>query len=84
MVLLAGDRDPVIPDADDALDDADPQSSGFERVALLDVGFEVAEIARGIESFARPSGIPAIGERLAQLFPLAARGGVDLSSVSRR
>ena len=61
MVLLAGDGDPVIPVADDRLDDADAQSAGIERVALLDMRLEIAEIARRIDQLARPSGKPGLG-----------------------
>src|SRR5204862_5757791 len=78
VVLLAGDRDPIVPDADDPLDNAYPQPGGFERVALLDMGFEVAQIARWVDPLARPAGIQGIGERLAQALALAAGGGADL------
>src|SRR5271165_1467047 len=45
MVLLTDQRHPVIPDADNRLDDADAQSARVERVALLDMRLEIAEIA---------------------------------------
>jgi hypothetical protein len=45
VVLLADQGDFVVPDADDRLDDADAQTGGVERVALLDMSFEIADIA---------------------------------------
>src|SRR5712691_7041896 len=78
VVLLAAKGDPIIPDADDALDDADPRFGRIERVALLDMGFEVADIARRIDELARPAGKAGLNKRLAQPFPFAARGRLDL------
>ena len=79
MVLLADQRDPVVPDADDRLDDADAQSGRVERVALLDMRFEIADIARRIDPLARPSGKTGAFQRLAQRRPvIAAAGLVDL------
>ncbi len=37
-----------------------------ERVALLDMGFEIADMAAGFEMFARPAGEPGPRQRLAQ------------------
>ena len=65
---------PEIADADDALDDADPQARRIERVALLDMRFEIAEIAAGFDLIARPAGEPGLGQRVAQrLAGVAAR-----------
>src|SRR5271169_6187416 len=52
MVLLAGHRDPVVPDADDRLDDTDAQSTRVERVALLDMGFEIPDVMPGVDPLA--------------------------------
>ena len=60
MVLLAGDGDPVVPVADDRLDDADAQAGRFQRVALLDMRFEIAEVARRLAAIARPAGIAGL------------------------
>src|SRR5207248_2596530 len=62
----------------DALDDPDLRSDRIQRIALLDMGFEVADIARRIDELARPSGKPGIDQRLAQLLALAALGRLDL------
>ena len=51
--------DPVVPDADDRLDDADAQPAGVERVALLDMRFEIADITPGIDPLARSPAKPA-------------------------
>ncbi len=45
---------------------ADAQPGGVERVALLDMGFEIADMAAGFELFARPAGEPGARKRLAQ------------------
>ena len=45
VILLAGEGDPVLPDADDGGDDADLQRAAFERLALLDMGFEISDMA---------------------------------------
>src|SRR5579862_2390106 len=50
VVLLAADGDPVVPAADDPLDDADALAGPFERAALLDMGLEIADIARRIDA----------------------------------
>src|SRR5262249_55124934 len=64
VVLLAGQHHPVIPDTDDCLDDADAQPAGVKRVALLDMGFQIAEIARWVDALAQPSGEARPLERL--------------------
>src|SRR5439155_9232525 len=56
MILLTGERHAVVPDADDRLDDADAQPAGVERVALLDMRFEIADIVPGIYPLARAPG----------------------------
>src|SRR5271170_868533 len=79
MVLLAGERDPVIPDAYDRLDDADAQSGHVERVALLDMRLEIADVARRIDPLARPPGKTRAFQRLAQRGSVIAPAGlVDL------
>ena len=67
MVLLAGQRDPVIPDADDRLDDADPQAARCRacrpaRYALRDSRHSAPD--RPARAAARQS--PAVFERVAQ------------------
>ena len=83
MVLLAGKGQPVIPDPHDALDDPDAQSGGLQRVALFDMGFEIADIARRVERLARPAGIPRLGQRVAELLAVAALRGGDLVLAQR-
>jgi hypothetical protein len=79
MVLFADQRDPVIPNADDRLDDADPQSGRVERVPLLDMRFEIADIARRIDPLTRPSGKAGALQCLAQRGSVVAAAGlVDL------
>ena len=80
MILLADQRDAVVPDADDRLDDADAQPAGVERVALLDMRFEIADIMRRIDPLARPSGKAGPLQRFAQRRAvIAAPGLVDLA-----
>ena len=83
MVLLAGDRDPVVPVADDRLDNPDLLARSVEHVALLDMSFEIADIAPGIELLARPAGEPGFGERGAQRDAIAAAAGLDLAFGER-
>ena len=83
MVLLAGDRDPVVPVADDRLDNPDLLARSVEHVALLDMSFEIADIAPGIELLARPAGEPGFGERSAQRYAVAAAARVDLAFGER-
>ena len=47
VVLLAGEIDAVLPDADDGRDDADRKPAAFERVALLDMRLEIADVPPG-------------------------------------
>src|SRR5439155_11141374 len=79
VVLLAGDRDPVVPIADDRLDDADLEPGRVEPIALLDMRFEIAHIALRIEPLAWPAGKPGLGERGAQQHAVAAAPGLDLA-----
>ncbi len=77
-------RDPEIPDADDRLDDADAQPGRVERVALLDMRFEIADIARRVDPLARPAGKPGARQRLAQRRAVVAASGlVDLVLAER-
>src|SRR5436190_2699750 len=75
VVLLASDRDPVIPVADDRLDNADLEPGRVEPIALLDMGFEIADIALWIEPLTRPPGVARLGKRGAQWHPVAAAAG---------
>src|SRR5262249_8138547 len=60
VVLLADDREFVLPDRDDGGDDADPQSCALQKIALLDMRLQKAGVARGIDLMARAGG-PARG-----------------------
>src|SRR6516225_1422177 len=66
MVLLAGHQDPVVPDADDRFDHADAQPGRVERVALLDMRFEIAGVTPGLDLLARPPGKSGALQGLAQ------------------
>ena len=44
VVLLAGEGDAILPDADDARDDPKMQAGLVEIIALLDMGFEIADV----------------------------------------
>src|SRR4029453_10634210 len=66
VVLLARRRKAVLPDRDDRRDDADLEARGLERVALLDMGLDVARVAPGLELQAGPAGKARLVERLAQ------------------
>ena len=63
MVLRALEDDPVLPDRDDARDDAHLEPAALERVALLDMRLEEAPVAARIERLARPAGEPRALER---------------------
>ena len=76
MVLFADQCDPVVPDADDRLDNADAQSGRVERVALLDMRFEIADVARRIDPLARPSGKTRAFQCLAQRSSVIAAAGL--------
>ena len=67
VVLHALETDPVLPDADDAGDHAEAQAGRIELVALLDMRFQVAAVARRVES-SRAAGpaSPACAQRVAQ------------------
>src|SRR3984893_1860065 len=66
MVLFAVERHPVVPNADDSLDHADAQPAGVERVALLDMRFEIADIALGVDPLALTIGKTGALQSLAQ------------------
>ncbi len=65
VVLLTGEQNPVIPYADNCLDHANAQPAGVERVALLDMGFEIADIMPWVGLFAGPSVKAGTLQRLA-------------------
>src|SRR5277367_1037417 len=44
VVLLAGEGDAILPDADDARDDPKMQAGLVEIIALLDMGFQIAHV----------------------------------------
>src|SRR5205823_8946225 len=50
MILFAGERDPVLPDADDGGDDANLEAAAFERLALLDMRLEITDVAPAFAS----------------------------------
>ncbi len=78
VVLLAGHDHSDVPDADDGLDDAEAQPGAVEDVALLDMGFEIAAMAAGLDRLAPPAGEPGLGQGLAQRRPVATYAAVDL------
>ena len=79
MVLLTLEFDPEPPAADDRGDDAEAQMVVFQVGALLDMGLQIAAIARGIHLLARPAGKPGLPQRIAQRHPgLPVRADVDL------
>ncbi len=84
MVLLTRQRDHEIADADDRLDDPDAAAGRFERVALLDMRFEVADITRGIDLLTLPAGEPGLFQRLGERHAVAALAGGELVLADRR
>src|SRR4051794_372878 len=66
VVLLACRREAVLPDRDDRRDDADLEVAALERVALLDMGLDIAGVSPCLELQARPAGKRGLVERLAQ------------------
>src|SRR5215472_4499844 len=76
MVLLADEGDPIVPDADNRLDDADTQSARVERVALLDMRFEVTNVTQWLDPLiGQPSKTSAF-ERRTQWHPVIAAAGL--------
>src|SRR5579864_145260 len=79
MILLAGEGDPVLPDADDRSDDPDAEMRTLKRASLLDVGLEISDMAASLGNLSRTVGKPGSANRLAQgpsVGPVACR--VDL------
>src|SRR5438034_749346 len=79
VILLAGEGDPVLPDADDGGDDADAETVAFERPALLDMRLEIPDMAPAFGRGARAAG----KTHLVQRFPhgsvaVAIARGVDV------
>src|SRR6185437_10072506 len=83
VVLLARQRDHEIADADDRLDDPDAAPARFERVALLDMGFEITDIARRIDLLALPAGEPGFFQRIGERHAVAALAGGELLLADR-
>src|ERR1044072_8765135 len=65
VILFAGKTDPVLPDPDDGGDDADRQTAAFQRVALLDMRLQIAEVPSPLDGGARPAGKTDVAQRLA-------------------
>src|SRR6185312_16552361 len=70
-------------DADDRLDDPDAAPVRFERVALLDMGFEITNIARRIDLLALPAGEPGFFQRIGERHAVAALAGGELLLANR-
>jgi hypothetical protein len=80
-ICVASQQDAEVPDADDALDDADALTAGIESVALLDMGLEIAEVPPRLDLDARLPGEPGGRQRVAERDPVAAAAAVDLGLV---
>ena len=79
MILFAGEADPVLPDADDGGDDADLERAAFEHLALLDMRFQISDVASAFVSCARPAGETGFAQRVAHRFAAGAVArGVDI------
>ncbi len=79
VVLLAGEDDAVLPDADDGGDDADLQRVAFEPLALLDMGFEISDVPAAFGRDARPAGKADLAQRFAHgPAAVAVARGVDI------
>ena len=79
VVLLAGEADPVLPDADDGGDDADLERAAFEHLALLDMRLEISDVAPALAGRARPAGETGLAQRIAhRLAAGAVARGVDI------
>ena len=61
-ILLTDEIDLVLPDADDGGDDADRKATAFERVALLDMRFQISDVPARLGGNARSSCEPHVGE----------------------
>src|SRR5262249_44154892 len=77
------DGDPVVPVADDRLNDADLEPAAFEPIALFDMRFEITDVARWIELIARAAGEPRFGQGGAQRNAIAVFARVDLALRQR-
>jgi hypothetical protein len=64
MILLTGECHPVLPDTDDGGDDTDLEASAFKRPALLDVGFEIADMAPALDPGTRTTRQTHLSQRL--------------------
>ena len=79
MILLAGEGDAVLPDADDGGDDADREAAAFERLALLDMRLEISDVPPAFGRGARPAGKPGLAQGVAHgPAAVAVARGVDL------
>ena len=79
MVLLAGEGDAVLPDADDGRDHADLQPAAFQRLALFDMRLEIADVAAAQSLQARAAGKSDLRQRLSHgAAAVAVTRGVDV------
>jgi hypothetical protein len=79
VILLAGKADPVLPDPDNGSDDADRKTAAFEQLALLDMGFEIADMPPALRRRAGPAGEADLAQCVAHGSAAAAVAcGVDI------
>ena len=87
MVLLAGESDIVLPDADDGSDDADLEPRALQPIALLDVGLQIADMTPRLGPQALTPGEAGCCQRLPQRTPARTitcgidRGLADVADV---
>jgi hypothetical protein len=65
VILLAGERDPVLPNPDDRGDDADLETGAFEHPTLFDMRFDVSDVPSDSGFDARAAGKTSVLQRLA-------------------
>ena len=65
MILFADKIDAVLPDADDGGDDADRKAAALQRLALLDMGLQVADMPPALDADAWPAGKPDLTQGVA-------------------
>ena len=79
MVLLAGECDAILPDADDRGDDTDLEAASLQPVALLDMRLEIADVTSALDGKACASGKAGALQRLAHAaIGVAVARGVDV------
>lgn len=82
MIADAGKPHAVLMDADDAGDDAEVEAARLQIVALLDVGFQISEIAGGIDGSPLETGKAGAVKRLPQHHPgREISGAIDLGFI---